>query len=209
MGEDSKIEERKRYNAPFLAACKYLMKLEGKNQGQFAKLLGTNSSHISDWKNGRKRVSPEMMQSLLRISGGKINRFYLTGQSPYMLLENLPDEDLLALQGKEIDPDYDLLENKPADNPTPNHAPASTIDQSSAINAALSAQIELIANLKQTIADMKEQHLRELSTKDDLILSLRQQLTDLRARISLSQHRDLLADYPFEIGVAETIIKKV
>ena len=59
----------------------------------------------------------------------------------------------------------DLVETQPL-SPQP---AAGVIDQSSLTNAALSAQMETIANLKQTIADMKEQHQREIAAKDEII----------------------------------------
>lgn len=209
MGEDSKMEERKRYNAPFLAACKYLMQIMRINQGQLSEMLGTNSSHFSDWKNGKKRVSQEKMQSLLTISKGKINRFYLSGQSPYMLLENLPDEDLSELQGKEVDPDYELLEKRKDNKQSQKSNTESHTDQSSLFNAALAAQIETIANLKQTIFDMKEQHKRELAEKDSHIADLTKLAEERLHRIAelrraLDAHDINPSNYPFTVGVADS-----
>lgn len=67
------------------------------------------------------------------------------------------------------------------------------VDQSSLINAALAAKDETIAALYEQIKakDMV------IQTKDELIESLRQQLTLLNANTDLRK-------YPFEIGVAES-----
>lgn len=54
-------------------------------------------------------------------------------------------------------------------HPQPQQPTPGTIDQSSLINVALSTQMEEIAHLKQIIQDMKEQHLRELAGKDEII----------------------------------------
>lgn len=206
MGEDSRIEERKRYNMPFLAACKYLMQNMSINQGKLAKLLGTNGSHFSDWKSGKKRVSMDKMQSLLRISGGKINRFFLSGQSPYMLLENVPDEELIALQSKEVDQDYNLLERRKITEESEKDSATHVIDQSSLVNAAIAAKDELIASLKREAInknELIESLKREATAKDVAIESLQQQIADLRARLFVRESRDA-EYYPFPIGMAET-----
>lgn len=108
------IEEKQRYNAPFLRAFDLLAaQIAGGKQKNLAEMMGTYSSHISDYRNGKKRVSPEMMDSLIRVSeqipGGTINRYYLTGSSQYMLLRNVPDAEIIAQQGREFDPDYDII----------------------------------------------------------------------------------------------------
>ena len=62
MNEKEKIEANKRYNAPFMAACEYVMSRRNLKQKDMAKLLNTPSSHFSDWKNGKQKehfkVSP-------------------------------------------------------------------------------------------------------------------------------------------------------
>lgn len=78
----------------------------------------------------------------------------------------------------------------PEDTPFCDHH---QVDQSSLINAALAAKDETIAALYEQIKakDMV------IQTKDELIESLRQQLTLLNANTDLRK-------YPFEIGVAES-----
>jgi transcriptional regulator with XRE-family HTH domain len=78
----------------------------------------------------------------------------------------------------------------PEDTPLSDHH---QVDQSSLINAALAAKDETIAALYEQIKakDMV------IQTKDELIESLRQQLTLLNANTDLRK-------YPFEIGVAES-----
>ena len=98
--------------------------------------------------------------------------------------------------------------------PTP-AVPASTpVDTSSAINAALAAQMQAIESLKSEKATLLEAHARELKAKDDLIQSLRDQLADKdriiaeqKARLidyrRIIDSRDDMTNYPFPIGTAE------
>lgn len=93
--------------------------------------------------------------------------------------------------------------------------PASTpVDTSSAINAALAAQMESIELLKSEKATLLEAHARELKVKNDLIQSLRDQLADKdriiaeqKARLidyrRIIDSRDDMTNYPFPIGTAE------
>ena len=93
--------------------------------------------------------------------------------------------------------------------------PASTpVDTSSAINAALAAQMESIELLKSEKATLLEAHARELKVKNDLIQSLRDPLADkdriiaeLKARLidyrRIIDSRDDMTNYPFPIGTAE------
>lgn len=93
--------------------------------------------------------------------------------------------------------------------------PASTpVDTSSAINAALAAQMESIELLKSEKATLLEAHARELKVKDDHIQSLRDRLADKdriiaeqKARLidyrRIIDSRDDMTNYPFPIGTAE------
>ena len=113
MAEDSRIEEKKRYNKPFLAAFDYLAKIKTNgNQGEMAKLIGTSSPHVSDWRAGKKRVSEDMMMALARVSCGKINMHYLKGESQYMLLENVPEDEMFDYAMRRDNPDYDVIKER-------------------------------------------------------------------------------------------------
>lgn len=65
------------------------------------------------------------------------------------------------------------------------------LDNSSLVNAALSAKDETIASLH-----------RELKTKDELILTLKNRIEDLESRIAKHNQKEI-NDYPFDMGVAE------
>ena len=98
--------------------------------------------------------------------------------------------------------------------PTPAVPTSTHVDTSSAINAALAAQMESIELLKSEKATLIEAHARELKVKDDLIQSLRDQLTakdqliaEQKARLidyrRIIDSHNGLPDYPFPIGTAE------
>ena len=115
---------------------------------------------------------------------------------------------LLYGTGEKFTADIKKAEPAPA-------APASTpVDTSSAINAALAAQMESIELLKSEKATLLEAHARELKVKNDLIQSLRDRLADKdriiaeqKARLidyrRIIDSRDDMTNYPFPIGTAE------
>ena len=132
MDKNDKIEDKKRSNGRFLSAFAYLMKSKHLNQGELAKMLGSNSSLISDYKSGKKRASEETMNALARVSGGRLNVDYMLGDSDYMLLENVPEDEIIEIQRRRDNPDYDLMKDRSlqidaettaiemaADDPTP------------------------------------------------------------------------------------------
>lgn len=96
----------------------------------------------------------------------------------------------------------------------PAPAAPSAIDSSSAVNAALAAQMQTIESLKSEKATLLEVHARELKAKDDLIQSLRDQLAakdqliaEQKTRLidyrRIIDSRNGLPNYPFPIGAAE------
>ena len=98
--------------------------------------------------------------------------------------------------------------------PAPAVPASASVDTSSAINAALAAQMESIELLKSEKATLLEAHDRELKVKNDLIQSLRDRLADKdriiaeqKARLidyrRIIDSRDDMSNYPFPIGTAE------
>ena len=115
---------------------------------------------------------------------------------------------LLYGTGEKFTADIKKAESAPA-------VPASTpVGTSSAINAALAAQMESIELLKSEKATLLEAHERELKVKNDLIQSLRDRLADKDRIIAEQKARlidyrriidscDDMTNYPFPIGTAE------
>ena len=215
MDEDGKIEERKRYNAPFLRAFKYLAEEKMMNQKQFAKVINAESGYISLLKSGAKRVGADYMARLAAAFAshfkdkGHLNMDYLLGKSQYMLVENVPDEEILERMSRGANPDYDIMQKQKAAIPSLAEPPANIPDMSSVFNAAIAAKDDAIESLK-----------RELRTKDELVQSLRDQLAakdqliaEQKARLieyrRIIDSRDsTLTNYPFPYGVAEDAHKK-
>lgn len=209
MDKDGKIEERKRYNAPFLRAFNYLAGEKMMNQKQFAKVIDAESAYISALKSGTKRVGADYMARLATAfvehfkGEGHLNMDYLLGKSQYMLVENVPDSEVLENIHRGSNPDYDVMQQQKAASPASAEPAAIIPDMSSVFNAAIAAKDEAIVSLK-----------RELSTKDDLIQSLRDQLaakdqliTEQKARLidyrRIIDSNNGLQDWPFPIGAAE------
>ena len=155
MDSEQKIEERKRWNAPFLRAFNYLLE-EGclefgisqssLTKGELCSMMGIQAGLISKYTNGTKKVSIDTMNALARVSGGKLNVKYMLGKSEYMLLENAPDEEFIESNN----PDREVMAKRKAEPLLP--------DFSSYINALLAKSDETIASLK-----------RELAAKDEII----------------------------------------
>lgn len=210
MDEDGKIEERKRYNTPFLRAFKYLADEKMMNQKQLAKVINAESGYISLLKSGTKRVGADYMARLAAAFASHfkdeshLNRDYLLGKSPYMLVENVPEEEILESIGRGANPDYDIIQKQKSASATPVALPANIPDMSSVFNSALAAKDDAIESMK-----------RELRTKDDLIQSLRDQIAakdqliaEQKARLidyrrTIDSHTTDLSNYPFPIGSAD------
>ena len=191
MAEDKRIEEKKKYNKPFLAAFDYLAKIKTNgNQGEMAKLIGTSSPHVSDWRAGKKRVSEDMMMSLARVSGGKINMHYMMGESQYMLLENVPDEEIIDYEMRRDNPDYDIIKERQKSEPQ------KIEDNTNEYIRTLKEQvtdIRIQLNDKERIIESQKQHIH----------SLEKQIADLRAQIEYLKQHKTLEKYPFPMGTAE------
>lgn len=198
MEEKEKFEANKRYNAPFLRALEVLQNEKGLNQSQVAELLDTKSGTFSDYKNGKKKAGTEMFNRLARAFGGRLNMRYLTGESEYMMLANVPDEEKLEYSMRDGNPDYEVQKRAKAE-------PSANIDPSSQVNATISAYIEAIESLKRELRT-KDELLAEkdarLAEKDERIAELKSHNIDLRRQLDQYQNADV-SRYPFLIGAAE------
>ena len=178
-------------NDLFREAVRYL-KRQGYSQKDivFKAKLGQNT--ISRIMKGENNAGDDVIQKVAEAYRLNIDFFY--GKSKNI---SLLDEKREIL-------DNDLFEAQRLLNMAPEHS----IDNSSAINAALSAQMETIAHLKQTIEDMKEQHQRELAAKDEIIAKSNKlaeerlhRIAELRRIIDANQYG--LEHLPFPPGVAD------
>ena len=211
MGKIDNIELRKQKNAPFCKAFDYIAELKQVSDKVLAEMIGSKGPYISMYRNGTKPVPIEIMENLVLQSEGELNMEYLRGNSEYMLLRNVPDDEIANIQMRKSNPDYDVMQKRRKEmekdidkNLFPHNEPHT--DNSSLMNATISAQIETITNLKQTIADMKEQHKRELAEKDAHIADLTKLAEERLHRIAeLKRTIDAnnMTEYPFPMGSAE------
>jgi transcriptional regulator with XRE-family HTH domain len=207
MDSEQKIEERQKWNAPFLRAFNYLLECYEVTKGELCKMMGIQPGLISNYAKGTKKVSLDTMNALARVSnntpGGMLNVNYMLGKSKYMLLSNVPDEEIL----EEYNPDREVLEKRKAAPRTP--------DMSSYINALLAKSDETIASLKREL-DAKDDIIKakddqialmqeSISTKDDYIATLKSRITELR---NIIDSKDIgMPDY-ITPGVAEKPSKR-
>ena len=198
MEEKEKFEANKRHNAPFLRALEVLQNEKGLNQSKVAELLDTKSGTFSDYKNGKKKAGTEMFNRLARAFGGRLNMRYLTGESEYMMLSNVPDEEILEYSMRDGNPDYEVQKRAKAE-------PSAHIDPSSQANATISAYIEAIASLKRELRtkdDLLAEKDARLAEKDERIAELKAHNIDLRRQLDQYQNADI-GRYPFPIGAAD------
>lgn len=229
MAQDDKFEERKRYNEPFLKAFDYLAGEKNMNQKQFAAVIDAESSYISNFRHGKKRVGDDYMARLAdafaaHFEGkGHLNMDYLLGISEYMLVENVPDEEILEKISRGSNPDYDVIMRKKNARGVDGGHSVSSIDESSLLNSSLTAYIQLANRLTDDLK-AKEQELADrladkdtiIREKDARIVTLERTIADKDAIIRdrdariLSLERQIAAanmsditDYPFAVGVAD------
>ena len=180
-------------NNIFAAAFDELKRNHGiKTQKELAHRMGVSEDTITRILKDRTEVTEDIITKLQTASGCIFNLQWLRGEDPYhMLAEDVP---------------------KPEEHP---QSAPSALDPSSIMNAALAAQMQTIESLKSEKATILEAHARELHAKDDLIQSLREQISakdqliaEQKARLIdyrriIDSHNGI--EYPFPIGSAESL----
>ena len=109
MDKINRIKEKADYNSRFIRSFDYLMSVKSLKQSELAYLIGCTSSQISEYRRGTKRVQENTMNALVRVSEGTLSLAYMQGFSDYMILANAPDEEIVEIQRRRDNPDYDLL----------------------------------------------------------------------------------------------------
>lgn len=209
MDSEQKIEERKRWNEPFLRAFNYLLDENyASTKGELCKMVGIEPGLISRYSNGIKKVSIDTMNALARVSGGRLNINYMLGKSKYMLIENVPDDEILNANN----PDREVIEeqNKTAGNNS------STLDPSSVINSLIANHTRQINDYEERIKAKEIEMAERLAEKDIRIAELKDTIADKKeiikardARIATLERQLAaattgdLSRYPFTMGAAE------
>lgn len=145
-----------------------LLKAEGYTQKDIVKAAGLSPNTISKIKTGQNNAGDDTINKLC--NAFKLNpNFFYRGSKQFKMEEK---------------------ERQPASAPT--------IDNGSAINAALAAKDETIETLKARIADLK----RTIADKEEIIKSRDARIVELERKLAVAATSDL-SHYPFTIGAAE------
>ena len=104
MGKIDNIELRKQKNAPFCKAFDYIAELKEVSDKILAEMIGSKGPYISMYRNGTKPVPIDIMENLVLQSEGELNMEYLRGNSEYMLLRNVPDDEIANIQMRGLHP---------------------------------------------------------------------------------------------------------
>ena len=221
MGKIENDKLRKIRNEHFIRAFEFIAKKKGVGQGKLAELIGSKSAYISNFRKGLRPIPEETIEELIRVSAFipdcQIYEEFLHGNSEIMLLKNVSDEELVQAQLRGSNPDYDVLEHYRKESEKKDEPmPASSVDASSAINAAIAAYVELTNRLKQEMSDRLADKDTIITEKQSRIADLEKTIADKDAIIRARDARILelerkLADaatsdlsrYPFTIGAAE------
>ena len=170
------------------------------SQKHLAEILKVQRTGLSSAFNGNvANLTDNLFKKICAAFPGVFNLNYLLTGKGYLLTaeENMKSTELGNVKRQ-----------------IPKQSSATEIDTSSIMNAALAAQMQTIESLKSEKATLLEAHARELRAKDDLIQSLRDQLTakdqliaEQKARLvdyrRIIDSHNGLPDYPFPIGAAE------
>lgn len=178
-------------NGYFLEVVRWLKAEYGYTQEYIVKKAHLAQNAISKIKNGNANAGDETITKLC--NAFDLNPEYFYGRSPYK--SNL--EKSRAGENNEPMLTADLGKSNPQ------QSAQSVIDPSSMVNAIIAANNVALAT-KDNLIESKENEIaglkRELRTKDELIISLRQQLLQLQ---QLQRQQSHLSQYPYPTGVAD------
>lgn len=146
-----------------------LLKAEGYTQKDIVKAAGLSPNTISKIKTGQNNAGDDTINKLC--TAFKLNpNFFYRGSKQFKIEEK---------------------EQQPASTPT--------IDNGSAINAALAAKDETIETLKARIVDLQ----RTIDDKVEIIKAREARIVELERQLAASATNGDLSRYPFTMGAAE------
>ncbi len=155
-------------NGYFLEAIR-LLKAEGYTQKDIVKAAGLSQNTITKIKTGQNNAGDDTINKLC--NAFKLNPdFFYRGSKQFKMEEK---------------------EQQPA-------PPAPTIDNGSAINAAIAAKDETIETLKARIVELKN----TIADKDTIIKDREDRIVALERKLASYATSDL-DNYPFSVGVAD------
>ena len=175
MNKDKKAKDERR-NHIFAEAFDHLKRTQGfKTQQELAEKMGVTPDTVSRIIKARTDVTEDAITRLQTASGCIFNLQWLRGESDVMLAVDLKKKNGNTAEAmSQLSP-----------------------DMSSMINAVIAAKDDAITSLKRELASKDE----TISTKDALIKTLQQQVSDLRTQLAIQ--KGFSDGYPYPTGVAE------
>ena len=204
MGKIENDKMRKLKNEHFIKAFEYVAQCLNMTQGALAVAVGSKSSYISNYRNGTRPVTEEVIEKLISISAKKpglqIFSEYLYGFSDIMLLDNVTDEEMADAKMRHENPDYNAMrENIKKEGPRslPQAFDFSLMIEH-AVKAATAYANQTIATLKSQLTDKE----KILADKEEIIINLKARIRDLELTIANNSLSDI-EHYPFHVGAAD------
>ena len=204
MGKIENDKMRKLKNEHFIKAFEYVAQCLNMTQGELAVAVGSKSSYISNYRNGTKPVTEDVIENLIRVSSTKpglqIFSEYLYGFSDIMLLDNVTDEEMVDAKMRHENPDYDAMRGNIKKEVPYSLPPAFdlSIIIEHAVKAATVYADQNIATLKSQLSDKDKM----LDDKEEIISNLKARIRDLEHTIANNSLSDI-EHYPFHIGAAD------
>lgn len=177
------------------------------SQKELSAITGINEPTLSNIRNDKKVVSDKTIRKLLDAFPDIFNPGYFRGHNIYMTIE-----DAINAKVWEEDKKQEKLQQA-----------TTTIDSSSAFNAAIAAHVRIIDNLESQLAvkdkEMKERladrdaviaeksaHIvtleRTIADKEEIIKARNARIVALERQLAEIRMQDI-NNYPFTIGAAE------
>lgn len=211
MGKIDNIELRKQKNAPFCKAFDYIAELKEVSDKVLAELIGSKGPYISMYRAGTKPVPMEIMENLVLQSEGELNMEYLRGNSDYMLLRNVPDDEMVEMQLRKGNPDYEVIKRAKEKEDKPQvhteSEPIPTIDPSSQYNASIAAYVQLANRLDEDLKKKEIEMQERLAEKDATIESQKAQIA--RLELSIADKEIIIKDREARIVALERQLSAV
>jgi len=160
MAKEGKIEERIQLNAPFIRAFDWLRTQQHLTQDEMAKQLESNGSLISMYRNGKKLAGDDIKGRLARSFGGHLYMPFLDGLSPYMLIENVPEEEILQNLDRD-NPDFAQLQKDAKSRIKEEKGTESIIDLYATLIKELEAMRSDLASDLRAVQELKYQLTQE------------------------------------------------
>lgn len=160
MAKEGKIEERIRLNAPFIRAFDWLRTQRHLTQDEMAKQLESNGSLISMYRNGKKLAGEDIKGRLARAFGGRLYMPFLDGLSPYMLIENVPEEEIRQNLDRD-NPDFAQLQKDAKSRIKEEKGTESIIDLYATLIKELEAMRSDLASDLRAVQELKYQLTQE------------------------------------------------